>query len=280
VAEHKLTHEKVAIKTMDYEKLLMQKMQKKTEREVNILLVLRHPHLVRVYEAALKDKQLHVIMEYVPGGELFDIIANQGKIFEGTARVYFQKLISGIEYCHNHKIAHRDLKPENILLDENKNIKIADFGLSNVMKDGRFLFTSCGSPNYAAPEVVSGNKYCGAEVDIWSIGVILFAMLAARLPFDDNHLPALFNKIKTGRYTMPIFISPEAQDLIRRMIEVDINKRITIPEIKHHVWYRTSLPFYISIMDNTKSKIFRAIDHEILNKLAEVTLLFLDSISM
>ena len=102
----------------------------------------------------------------------------------------------GVEYCHRHNVVHRDLKPENLLLDQNLNVKIADFGLSNMMTDGEFLRTSCGSPNYAAPEVISGKLYAGPEVDIWSCGVILYALLCGTLPFDDEHVPTLFRKIK------------------------------------------------------------------------------------
>ncbi len=153
-----MTGHKVAIKTMEKAKLAMHKLQWKTNREIWILRRLTHPHLVKVLEAVNDTKEIHVVMEYVPGGELFDQIANRGKIHENEARKYIQQLLTCMEYLHNHKIAHRDLKPENILLDEDKNVKVADLGLSNKMKSGRFLLTSCGSPNYAAPEIVSG-KY-------------------------------------------------------------------------------------------------------------------------
>ena len=116
---------------------------------------------------------------------------------ENEARRFFQQIISGLEYCHKHNVVHRDLKPENLLLDENNNIKIADFGLANFLNDGCFLDTSCGSPNYAAPEVISGRMYAGPEVDIWSSGVILYALLCGRLPFDDENIPSLFRKIKS-----------------------------------------------------------------------------------
>lgn len=144
---------------MEKSKLIKQNLQKKVNREIWLLQKLRHQHLVRIYEAIIQERQIYVVMEFVPGGELFDLIANRGKMNEAEARAYFQQLVSCLEYCHNRQIAHRDLKPENILLDETKKqVKIADFGLSNRMHDGRFLLTSCGSPNYAAPEVVSG-KY-------------------------------------------------------------------------------------------------------------------------
>ena len=142
---------------MEKEKLILRNMQRKVNREIWILQKLNHQHLVREYEAVFEETKIHVVMEYVPGGEIFELIVNRGRLSEAAARPYFQQFVSCIEYCHNNQISHRDLKPENILLDETKTqIKLADFGLSNRMKDGRFLTTACGSPNYAAPELVSG----------------------------------------------------------------------------------------------------------------------------
>lgn len=120
-----------------------------------------------------------------------------------------------MEYCHQYLVAHRDLKPENILIDAHDTIKICDFGLSNLMKDGKFLKTSCGSPNYAAPEIIEGKKYCGTEVDAWSCGVILYALLTGMLPFDDDEIPVLFSKIKRGKFNMPNFLSKNAKDILR-----------------------------------------------------------------
>jgi serine/threonine protein kinase len=165
-------------------------------------------------------------------GELFDYIVEKGRLLEDEARHFFQQIISGVEYCHRNMVVHRDLKPENLLLDSKMNVKIADFGLSNVMRDGHFLKTSCGSPNYAAPEVISGRLYAGPEVDVWSCGVILYALLCGSLPFDDENIPNLFKKIKGGIYTLPSHLSPGARDLIPRMLLVDPLKRITIPEIR------------------------------------------------
>ena len=139
---------------------------------------------------------IFMVMEYVSGGELFDYIVKHGKLTEDRARRFFQQILSGVEFCHRYGVVHRDLKPENLLLDDKLNVKIADFGLSNMMTDGEFLRTSCGSPNYAAPEVISGKLYAGPEVDIWSCGVILYALLCGTLPFDDEHVPTLFRKIK------------------------------------------------------------------------------------
>ena len=135
-----------------------------------------------------------IVLEYA-GGELFNYIVANGRMAEPEARRFFQQLISGIEYSHHLKIVHRDLKPENVLLDDDLNVKIADFGLSNEIKDGDFLKTSCGSPNYAAPEVIRGGLYTGPEIDVWSCGVILYVMLCGRLPFEDDDVQTLFTKI-------------------------------------------------------------------------------------
>jgi 5'-AMP-activated protein kinase, catalytic alpha subunit len=188
-----------------------------------------------------------MIMEYVPGGELFEYILTHGRLSEDTARRFFQQIIAGVEYCHRNRVVHRDLKPENLLLDaQGQNVKIADFGLSNIMKDGDFLKTSCGSPNYAAPEVISGQLYAGAEVDVWSCGVILYALLCARLPFDDDYIPNLFKKIKSGIYAPPTHVSQSCAQLIAAMLVVDPLKRITIPELRQHEWFCRSLPKYLA----------------------------------
>jgi carbon catabolite-derepressing protein kinase len=141
------------------------------------------------------------VLEYA-GGELFNYIVANGRMVEPRARRFFQQLISGIEYSHKLKIVHRDLKPENVLLDDDLNVKIADFGLSNRIEDGDFLKTSCGSPNYAAPEVIRGGLYTGPEIDVWSCGVILYVMLCGRLPFEDDDVQTLFTKISRTSHSM------------------------------------------------------------------------------
>jgi len=156
VGVHKATGQKVAIKIMEKAKLIKKRILEKIMKEVHLTKKLKHPHLSKIYEIIVKEKYVYMVMELIPGGELFEVIESRGRLPEAQARVYFQQIVSCLEYCHNHQIAHRDLKPENILLDETKqNIKIADFGLCNRMQDGRFLTTSCGSPNYAAPELIS-----------------------------------------------------------------------------------------------------------------------------
>lgn len=185
-----------------------------------------------------------MVLEYA-GGELFDYIVNNGRLQEDKARKFFQQIVCAVEYCHRHKIVHRDLKPENLLLDDQYNVKIADFGLSNIMTDGNFLKTSCGSPNYAAPEVISGKLYAGPEVDVWSCGVILYVLLVGRLPFDDEYIPTLFKKIAAGNYSIPNYLSPGAVSLIKKMLMVNPVHRITIGEIRMDPWFTKDLPAYL-----------------------------------
>ncbi|KXZ45443.1 hypothetical protein GPECTOR_54g184 [Gonium pectorale] len=289
VAEHALTGHKVAIKILNRKKIQQMEMEEKVRREIKILRLFMHPHIIRLYEVIETPTDIYVIMEYVKTGELFDYIVEKGRLGEDEARHFFQQIISGVEYCHRNMVVHRDLKPENLLLDARMNVKIADFGLSNIMRDGHFLKTSCGSPNYAAPElrvssaviwgrglrqqsatlgfqgkeespalagswirewewVISGKLYAGPEVDVWSCGVILYALLCGSLPFDDENIPNLFKKIKGGIYNLPSHLSPGARDLIPRMLLVDPLKRITIPEIRQHPWFNMHLPRYLAVM--------------------------------
>ena len=185
-----------------------------------------------------------MVLEYAKG-ELFDYIVQHGKLSETKARTFFQQIICAVDYCHRHKIVHRDLKPENLLLDEKLNIKIADFGLSNIISDGNFLKTSCGSPNYAAPEVITGKLYAGPEVDIWSCGVILYVLLCGKLPFDDEFIPHLFRKIGKGEYQAPSGVSAGATKMIKRMLQVNPVHRITMREILEDPWFSKDLPEYL-----------------------------------
>ena len=179
-----------------------------------------------------KDTEEVVVRLEKPMGVPLGVnIARREKLSEEDARKIFQQIISSIEYSHQDKIAHRDLKPEDLLLDDQNNIRLIDFGLANIMRDSLALKTACGSPNYAAPEVISGMSYGGAEVDIWSCGVILYAMVCGSLPFDDDHMPQLFNKIKECRYYIPGHLSPAVQDLINRMLQPNPVKRISLQEI-------------------------------------------------
>ncbi|KAF5748973.1 SNF1-related protein kinase catalytic subunit alpha KIN10-like isoform X1 [Tripterygium wilfordii] len=270
IAEHALTGHKVAIKILNRRKIKNMEMEEKVRREIKILRLFMHPHIIRLYEVIETPSDIYVVMEYVKSGELFDYIVEKGRLQEDEARNFFQQIISGVEYCHRNMVVHRDLKPENLLLDSRCNVKIADFGLSNIMRDGHFLKTSCGSPNYAAPEVISGKLYSGPEVDVWSCGVILYALLCGTLPFDDENIPNLFKKIKGGIYTLPSHLSPGARDLIPRMLVVDPMKRITIPDIRQHPWFQARLPRYLAVPPPDTMQQARNIDEDILLEVVQM----------
>eukprot|EP00123_Amoebidium_parasiticum_P006478 comp17419_c0_seq1/m.16801 comp17419_c0_seq1/g.16801 ORF comp17419_c0_seq1/g.16801 comp17419_c0_seq1/m.16801 type:complete len:520 (-) comp17419_c0_seq1:238-1797(-) len=245
LASHQHTGHKVAVKILNRKKIRSLDMVGKIKREIQNLKLFSHPHIIKLYEVISTPTDIFLVMEYVSGGELFEYIVKHGKLSEDAARKFFQQIICGVEYCHRHKVVHRDLKPENLLLDENKNVKIADFGLSNIMTDGDFLKTSCGSPNYAAPEVISGKLYAGPEVDVWSCGVILYALLCGKLPFDDEYIPNLFKKIKGGIFTLPGHLSEPSKEILTAMLQVDPLKRATIGWIREHPWFRQNLPRYL-----------------------------------
>ncbi|XP_064626154.1 5'-AMP-activated protein kinase catalytic subunit alpha-2-like isoform X2 [Lineus longissimus] len=245
IGQHQLTGHRVAVKILNRQKIKSLDVVGKIRREIQNLKLFRHTHIIKLYQVISTPTDIFMVMEYVAGGELFDYIVKHGKLKEHEARRFFQQIISGVDYCHRHMIAHRDLKPENLLLDSSQNVKIADFGLSNMMTDGEFLRTSCGSPNYAAPEVISGKLYAGPEVDIWSCGVILYALLCGTLPFDDEHVPTLFRKIKSGIFAIPDYLNKSVVNLLVKMLQVDPLKRSTIKDIREHEWFKKDLQDYL-----------------------------------
>ena len=213
------------------------------EREIVVMKLIDHPNVMRLYDVWETSTSLYLILEYVQGGELFDYLCAKGRRPTFEVLGYFQQIICAVDYCHRFNIAHRDLKLENILIDQDANIKVADFGMATWQDNSRggLLRTSCGSPHYAAPEIISGKPYKGAPADIWSCGVILYALLVAKLPFDDDDCPTLLQKISIGRFVMPPDIDSRAQDLIWRMLTTDVRQRITMPEIMEHPFF-TSQP--------------------------------------
>lgn len=242
VAKNMNTGHFVAIKMINRQKIKVLDVVNKVRREIQLLKLLNHPHVIKLYQVISSPTHFFMITEYASGGELFDFVVRNGALAENVSRKFLQQIISGIDYCHRHMIVHRDLKPENILLDQYLNIKIADFGLSNIMVDGQFLKTSCGSPNYAAPEVISGKLYVGPEVDVWSCGVILYVLLCGCLPFDDQNISNLFRKIKLGNFNIPSFLSEDAINLIKSMLNVDPVNRAKICDIKSNGWFGLDLP--------------------------------------
>ncbi|KAI6778943.1 serine/threonine-protein kinase-like protein [Emericellopsis cladophorae] len=205
------------------------------EREVAILKLIEHPHIMKLYDIWENRSEIYLILEYIDQGDLFTFINSRGRLTEEVSLYFFRQMISAIGYCHSFNICHRDLKPENILITTDHKIKIADFGMAALHQtDTHRLATACGSPHYAAPELLKNRQYRGDRADIWSMGVILFAMLAASLPFDDPDMRTMMEKAKRGHYQMPNHFSLEAQDLVSRMLQVNPERRITLAEIWRH----------------------------------------------
>ena len=210
-------------------------------REMDILKKMHHVNVVRTYEIISTDKIYYIFMDFCSKGELFNYIVKKQHLSEEQSAFFYYQLINGIEYIHKKGVCHRDLKPENLLLTEKNKLKIIDFGLSNYFR-GSLLETPCGSPCYASPEMVMGNKYDGFRIDIWSSGIILYAMLCGYLPFEemenDEYNEVLFRNIVECNVEYPSeFITPVAKDLLSRILVKDPRKRITIEEIKNHNFY-------------------------------------------
>ncbi|KAJ3099174.1 hypothetical protein HDU97_003369 [Phlyctochytrium planicorne] len=229
-------------------------LNKKIEREITIMKLIQHPNIMQLYDVYETEKELFLILEHVEGGELFDYLVKRGRLHEEEALQFFQQIIFGVDYCHKHLICHRDLKPENLLLDKDRNVKIADFGMASLQVTGKMLETSCGSPHYASPEIIKGIKYDGPSADLWSCGVILYALLTGNLPFDDENIRRLLLKVKQGNYQIPDHVSAPAKDLIRRMLVVDPVTRITIAQVMEHPWFTSKIPPNISQLKHLKLK--------------------------
>lgn len=239
------TNEAVAIKILDKDKIQTRNMGAQIKKEISIMKMINHHHVVGVRDVFATSAKIFIVLEFVGGGELFDKIANEGKLPEEKARFYFKQLVEGLEHCHNNGICHRDLKPENLLLDTEGNLKISDFGFSTLNigdADGdggaraELLHTTCGTPNYVAPEVLGKDGYDGKKADVWSIGVILYVLLAGYLPFDENTMVALFQKIKNADFEYPDWFSDDARDLLDKTLVPDPHKRIKLADMKAHAW--------------------------------------------
>ncbi|XP_056169140.1 CBL-interacting serine/threonine-protein kinase 3-like isoform X1 [Syzygium oleosum] len=240
-ARNSETGEPVALKILDKEKVLKHKMAEQIKREIETMKLIKHPHVVRLLEVMGSKTKIFIVLEFVTGGELFDKIVNNGRMGEDETRRYFQQLINAVDYCHSRGVYHRDLKPENLLLDAYGNLKVSDFGLSALsqqVRDDGLLHTTCGTPNYVAPEVLNDRGYDGATADMWSCGVILFVLLAGYLPFDDSNLMNLYKKISAAEFTCPPWLSFEAMKLITRILDPNPMTRITISEILEDAWFK------------------------------------------
>ncbi|XP_063554277.1 MAP/microtubule affinity-regulating kinase 3 isoform X20 [Gorilla gorilla gorilla] len=227
--------ENVAIKIIDKTQLNPTSLQK-LFREVRIMKILNHPNIVKLFEVIETEKTLYLIMEYASGGEVFDYLVAHGRMKEKEARSKFRQIVSAVQYCHQKRIVHRDLKAENLLLDADMNIKIADFGFSNEFTVGGKLDTFCGSPPYAAPELFQGKKYDGPEVDVWSLGVILYTLVSGSLPFDGQNLKELRERVLRGKYRIPFYMSTDCENLLKRFLVLNPIKRGTLEQIMKDRW--------------------------------------------
>ncbi|CAK7317236.1 Serine/threonine-protein kinase SIK3 [Vulpes lagopus] len=236
-ATHLVTKAKVAIKIIDKTQLDEENL-KKIFREVQIMKMLCHPHIIRLYQVMETERMIYLVTEYASGGEIFDHLVAHGRMAEKEARRKFKQIVAAVYFCHCRNIVHRDLKAENLLLDANLNIKIADFGFSNLFTPGQPLKTWCGSPPYAAPELFEGKEYDGPKVDIWSLGVVLYVLVCGALPFDGSTLQNLRARVLSGKFRIPFFMSTECEHLIRHMLVLDPNKRLSMEQICKHKWMK------------------------------------------
>eukprot|EP01006_Ploeotia_vitrea_P035075 TRINITY_DN65833_c5_g2_i3.p1 TRINITY_DN65833_c5_g2~~TRINITY_DN65833_c5_g2_i3.p1 ORF type:complete len:685 (+),score=429.96 TRINITY_DN65833_c5_g2_i3:230-2284(+) len=232
VAHHKDTGHEVAIKIVKKQYVMTHR--EKIAREIAVMRLIHNKYVMKMYDVLETTGHLFLVLENVKGGELFDYIIQEGRLPRPECLRIMSQIIQGVEYCHRHHVCHRDLKPENLLLDHEKNIKIADFGMAQVQQENAVLGTFCGSPHYGAPEVVSGIKYDGRKSDVWSLGVVFYAAISGMLPFDHPNISKLLALVKRGVFHMPSFVPSDIQDLIKRMLTVDVDKRIKTHEIKHH----------------------------------------------
>ena len=233
---HEETQQKVAIKQIKKSELNTDNLLLK---EINIQKRLFHPYLTQLYCVIEKSENIFLISEYCSKGDIITNLIEKGNFSENYSCKIFQQILSSLEYLHKNNICHRDMKPENILLTENSEAKLSDFGLSRHFQKNELLKTSCGSPLYAAPEVLEGKNYDGTKIDIWGLGISLFTMVCGELPFcveDENDIKTLIYNITNGYYTIPDNISKECKDLISKMLEINPDKRINIEEIKKHKW--------------------------------------------
>jgi len=247
------TQKQVAVKILDKQQIRQQNMGVQIKREVNILKKMKNknPHVVQLFEVLASKSKIYLVLELVTGGELFDKLVEEHPYHftETRAAYYFRQLVSAVELCHELGVVHRDLKPENLLLDEHDNLKVSDFGLSALYEsnDGStfskscragLLHTTCGTPNYVAPEVLKSDGYDGRKADIWSMGIILYVLVTGTLPFDEPKLPTLFEKIQRADFHFPRYLSNEISDLISSILVVDPKDRPGIADIKRHPWYQ------------------------------------------
>ena len=238
VARDSQTKDHYACKIVPRETLTSQELEERFETEIRVLQQMRHKSIVQLIDLKKDDLNYYIFTELCQNGELLEYIIEKGKLSEDEAKIFLNDIVDAVCYCHKHGVVHRDMKPENILFDAEGHVKISDFGFSRFVDKKGLVNTSCGSPCYASPEVLTGSPYDGAKSDIWSIGVILFAMVSGKLPWTKQNQIQLFEQIKNGEYTVPKNLSPECQDLIKHMLCVDPQIRYSGEEVLSHIWFK------------------------------------------
>ncbi|VDK83783.1 unnamed protein product [Dibothriocephalus latus] len=264
LARHTITQIKVAIKIIDKTRLSSENLEK-AQREVEILKTIQHPNIIKLYQVMQTAKLLCIVTEYLPNGELFEYIANNGRLTEQVARYKFAEILSAVEHCHRNNIVHRDLKAENVLLDHSMTLKLAgkfslkfnsclcpvlafralrltfffvDFGFGTFQPEGgnSLLTTWCGSPPYAAPEIFKGEPYIGTKADVWSLGVLLYVLVVGVLPFGAHELPKLRDQVLAGNFRVPFWLSSPCEELLRAMLSKSPTRRPSISQIYRFKW--------------------------------------------
>lgn len=244
------TGKNFAVKIIDKDMVKKNNLMYQVKREISTMKLLKHPNIVQLYEVVASKKKIYLVLEYVNGGELCDRISYLGKLSEDESRKYFHQLMDAIEYCHTRNVSHRDLKPENLLLDGKGTLKVSDFGLSVLDQRDAILSTTCGSPNYVAPEIILDKHYDGTAADIWSCGVILFEMLAGFSPFDDANIIKLYSKICNAEYSFPSWFSFGSRRLIAKILDPRPKSRISIEKIYEDPWFRKDYSNPVKIQDD------------------------------
>ncbi|XP_047073113.1 CBL-interacting protein kinase 6 isoform X2 [Lolium rigidum] len=251
VARDLRTGQSVAVKVVAKEKVVRAGMVEQIKREIAVMKRVSHPNIVELHEVMATRSKIYLALELVRGGELFARIVRSGRVKEDVARLYFRQLISAVDFCHARGVYHRDLKPENLLLDEAGNLKVVDFGLSALADHARadgLLHTLCGTPGYAAPEVLQDKGYDGAKADLWSCGVILYVLLAGSLPFQDDNIVTMYKKVQRGDYRCPPWLSTDARRLIPKLLDPNPATRITVAELVEMPWFKkTSIARPVSV---------------------------------
>eukprot|EP00754_Rhynchopus_humris_P048252 Rhum_TRINITY_DN7645_c0_g1::Rhum_TRINITY_DN7645_c0_g1_i1::g.24057::m.24057/K08796/BRSK; BR serine/threonine kinase len=241
---HKQTGQRVAVKIVKKKNMEDNlEVRQRVEREVKVLKLLNHPNVMKLYDVLQTSTHLFVVVELLEGGQLYDHVSAHPLLGEAEVFQFFYQLTTGIAFMHSQNICHRNVKLENLLLDSAGNLKIADLEMASAIPRGRYLETSCGSPHYACPEIVKNERYLGTAADVWSCGVLLYALTTNTLPFDAPSVDQLFAKIKAGRFHMPSDISPSLQDLLARMLAVKGDERITTDEIQQHPYWMENLHY-------------------------------------